>query len=75
MRAITICQPYASRKGRHALQALLRWLEGDGLGLDQDNQAAVMTLLEAAWGPFAGSACEAMHDALSNHAHQQRNEV
>jgi hypothetical protein len=60
-----------STKGRHALQALLRWLNDDGLGLDLTNQEAVLTLLDGAWGPFAGTARDAMHDALSNHGQRK----
>jgi ribosomal protein L37AE/L43A len=53
-----------SSKGTHALRALLRWLDADGLSLDQMNRLAVFTLLEGAWGPFAGSARDAMREVL-----------
>ena len=53
-----------SRVGRNALRAILDWLDADGLTLDGDNQAAILTLLEGAWGPYAGTARDAMREAL-----------
>ena len=59
-----------SRVGRNALRTVLAWLydqqslSGDGLALDVDNQAAVLTLLEGAWGQYAGTARDAMREAL-----------
>ena len=57
-----------SATGRQALQSLKVWLRDDGLRLDGCNQAAVVTLLDAAWGPFAGTVLAAMSgeaDALN----------
>ena len=56
-----------SSKGRNALSAVLGWLDADGLSLDELNQEAVFTLLSGAWGPFAGSARDAMRDVLNTH--------
>jgi hypothetical protein len=53
-----------TQRGRNAMKVLLKWLDDDGLGLSDDNQIAVLQLLEGAWGPFAGSARDAMRGAL-----------
>lgn len=53
-----------SQKGRAAMKSLLKFMDGDGLSLDQHNQIAVLQLLEGYWGPFTGSARDAMRDAL-----------
>lgn len=53
-----------SGRGRSALKALLAWLDTTGVGLDLENQEAVCTLLDGAWGPFTGSARDAMREAL-----------
>ncbi|MBI2497953.1 MAG: hypothetical protein HYV75_08615 [Opitutae bacterium] len=38
-----------SERGRGALRHVLDLLEGDGLGLDGENQRAVLTLIVGAW--------------------------
>lgn len=55
-------------RGENALRVLLAWLyDGDGLGLDAENQEAVLTLLHGAWGPWAGTVRDAMREALGFH--------
>ena len=53
-----------SERGLEALDCLLNWLEGSGLSLDGRNQQAVLLLLQAAWGEYAGTVRNAMHDAM-----------
>lgn len=53
-----------SRIGLNALRRLLAWLDEDGLGLDATNQVAVLTILDGAWGQFAGSARDFMREYL-----------
>ncbi len=53
-----------STKGRNALNRLLDWLDDDGLSLDGENKAAVMTLLLGAFGSYPGTARDAMRDAV-----------
>ena len=54
-----------SEKGREALGCLLNWLErSSGLSLDGRNQEAVLLLLQAAWGGYAGTVRDAMHAAV-----------
>lgn len=54
-----------SGRGRMAMRGLLKWMEASGgIGLDESNQEAVLTLLAAVWGPFSGSARDVMRDAL-----------
>lgn len=53
-----------SRRGRDVMQSVLNLLDDHALGLDYPGQNAVLTLLRAAWGPFAGSTRECMADAL-----------
>ena len=53
-----------SEKGRNALRRLLDWLDDDGLSLDGANKGAVLTLLNAAFGSYPGSARDAMREAL-----------
>jgi hypothetical protein len=52
-----------SGRGQTALKQLVKWLDDAGLGLDSDNQDAVLLLLQAAWGPFPGTAPDLMRDA------------
>ena len=49
-----------TERGRHAMQRLLAWFDDDGLGLDAYNQRAVLTVLEAAWGSWSGTARDLM---------------
>lgn len=53
-----------SDNGRQALRAILIWLEGAGLSLDQTNQDACLTLLIAAWTDCPGTARQSMRKAL-----------
>lgn len=53
-----------SQRGRDALRRMLDWLDATGLGLDADNKAACLTLLDAAWGKYPMSARDAMREAL-----------
>ncbi len=50
--------------GREALRTLLRWLDESALSLDSDNQAACLTLIDAAWGAYAGTTRDVMREAL-----------
>lgn len=54
----------SSQRGRDTMQSVLNLLDDHALGLDYPNQNAVMTILRAAWGPFAGSTRECMAEAL-----------
>lgn len=58
------CQLDESGRGRRVLRALLDLLDGDGLGLDSENQQAVLTLLRGAWTQFPGTARDIMRDVL-----------
>ena len=53
-----------SRHGREAMQSLLSWLDANGCSLDQVNQECVFTVLEAAWGAYAGTTRDLMREAL-----------
>lgn len=53
-----------SHVGRNAMRHVLSWLDEDGLLMDFDNREAITTLLAMAWGSYAGSARDAMRDAL-----------
>jgi len=55
-----------SDKGRDAMRRVLDWLENSGLGLDVHNQVAILTLLAGAWGSYAGTTREIMHEALDS---------
>lgn len=44
-----------SQRGRAALTTLRRWFAAEGLGLDANNQDAVLTLLLGAWSRFPGT--------------------
>lgn len=47
-------------RGRGAIVHLHAWLIGRGCGLDSRNQAAVLTVLEGAWGLYAGTTLDAL---------------
>lgn len=53
-----------SERGLATLRGVLGLLDDSALGLDYRGQNAVVTLLQAAWGPYAGSARDCMRDAL-----------
>jgi|GEM_PF-4351388 len=52
-----------SRRGQTAMRKLLEWLDDTGLGLDEQNQDAVLILMEGAWGPFPSTARDLMREA------------
>ena len=53
-----------SEKGRQAMRDLLAFLDNGAIGLNEQNQAAIMALLDGAWGEYAGSARDVMRDWL-----------
>jgi hypothetical protein len=53
-----------SEKGRQAMRDLLAFLDNGAVGLDEQNQAAIMALLDGAWGEYAGTARDVMRDWL-----------
>lgn len=53
-----------SDRGRATMQGVLSLLDEHALGLDYHGQNAVLTVLRAAWGPYAGSARDLMRDTL-----------
>ena len=57
---LAISQLQQSGRGQAAIDGLLKWLQNCGLALDLPNQAAVIALLGAVWGPYAGTALELM---------------
>lgn len=57
-----------TERGRASLQEVLGLLDGEASGLDYQGQNAVMTLLQAAWGPFGGSTRDSIRDALHQSA-------
>lgn len=52
-----------SSRGVRSLRAILDWLDADGIGLDEFNQNAVITLIGYAWRQ-PGSTRDLMRDAL-----------
>lgn len=57
-----------SERGRGAMKHVLDMLEGDGLGLDSDNQHAVLTLIVGAWQGYAQTARDVAREALGGRA-------
>lgn len=55
-----------SEKGRDAMRRVVDWLDESGCSLDPWNQRAILKLLEAAWGGWAGTARDVMHEALGD---------
>lgn len=53
-----------SEHGRSAMKHVLAWLDDDGLSLDSNNQNAILMLLRAAWGGYAGTARDVMREAV-----------
>ncbi|MDB4798962.1 hypothetical protein OAH36_05145 [Verrucomicrobia bacterium] len=53
-----------SEKGRQAMRDLLAFLDNGAIGLNEQNQAAIMALLDGAWGEYAGTARDVMRDWL-----------
>ena len=58
-----IAQLGKSTRGRNTLRQLLAWLDSDGIGLDENNQTAVLHLLTEAWFR-PGSTRDLMRDAI-----------
>ena len=53
-----------SARGREAMRVLLAWLDDTGLGLDSQNQEAVLILLQGAFA-FPGTARDVMRDVAA----------
>lgn len=53
-----------TERGREVMRQVLGMLDDVGVGLDMEGQAAVLTLLQATWGQYTGSARDAMREAL-----------
>lgn len=53
-----------SGRGRKALELLQEFLLNAGIGLDERNQDAVLTLLDGAWGGYVGTTRDAIAEAL-----------
>lgn len=68
--AVEILQ--GSERGLATLRGVLGLLDDSALGLDYRGQNAVVTLLQAAWGPYAGSARDCMRDALGENTEPSR---
>ena len=51
-----------SEKGKQAAVDLLAMLENGAIGLDDQNQAAVIAILDGAWGEYAGTALDVLRD-------------
>ena len=49
-----------------AARYLLIMLEGGAISLDEQNQAAVQTILKAAWGELPGTALDVLRDHTGN---------
>jgi hypothetical protein len=56
-----------SERGRGAMKHVLDLLDGDGLGLDSDNQHAVLTLIVGAWRGYAQTSRDDIREALEIH--------
>jgi hypothetical protein len=55
-----------SDKGMAAAIDLLAMLERGAISLDEQNQAAVQTILKAAWGELPGTALDVLRDHTGN---------
>ena len=53
-----------SRQGRQATRDLLAFLENGGTDLDEQNQAAIMELLDGSWGAYGVTVREVIRDWL-----------
>ncbi|MDA7667732.1 hypothetical protein N8611_01865, partial [bacterium] len=56
----------AELEGLKAAIDLLAMLEGGAISLDEQNQAAVHTILKGAWGELSGTALDALRDLTGN---------
>lgn len=59
-------------KGRDTLRHLAAWLESSGCSLDQDDEQAVLALLQAAWGGYAGTVLEELEPFAACQPAQRR---
>jgi hypothetical protein len=55
-------------RGRGVMRDLLQLFDSGGVGLDAQGQASVRILLAAVWGPYTGSARDAMCEAVAGTA-------
>ncbi len=55
-----------TKKGSSALRHILAWLDDDGLALDQGNKAAVLTVLQGAWGAWPGTVRELIQGVVES---------
>ena len=55
-----------SEKGMSAACHILEMLESGAISLDEQNQAAVQTILAGAWGGLSGTALDALRDRICN---------
>ena len=53
-----------SEKGRQAMRDLLAFLDIGAIGLNEQNQAAIIALLDGACGEYAGTSRDVMRDWL-----------
>lgn len=52
-----------TQRGRSAMRHILAWLDDDGLGLDDKNQAAIISLIALAFR-YPGSTRDAMREVV-----------
>jgi len=55
-----------TEKGLSAARYLLLMLEDGAISLDEQNQAAVQTILAGAWGGLSGTALDVLRDRICN---------
>lgn len=55
-----------SERGAQAAIDLLAMLENGAMLLDEENQAAVQTILTGAWGGLSGATLDALRDKTGN---------
>jgi hypothetical protein len=55
-----------SDKGMAAAIDLLAMLEEGGISLDEQNQAAFLTILKGAWGELPGTVLDVLRDRVCN---------
>jgi len=55
-----------SDKGMSAAIDILAMLERGAISLDEQNQAAVQTILAGAWGGLSGTALDVLRDRICN---------
>lgn len=57
-----------SERGRGAMKHVLDMLNGDGLGLDGENQRAELTLIVGAWSGYAQTSRDVIREAMGRRA-------